>query len=77
MPPAFALESALPKEFSSFGNAWMCACGHAVEGNDVAHTSGCNRLSGLMQNHVDDIAEVLREFVSHLGFSASSEGRYS
>jgi hypothetical protein len=33
------------RTFSSFGNAWTCACGHTVEGDDVAHALGCNRLS--------------------------------
>jgi hypothetical protein len=40
--------------FSSFGNAWTCACGHTVEDDDGAHALGCNRLSGLVQSRHDD-----------------------
>jgi hypothetical protein len=63
--------------FSSIGNAWTCACGHAVEDDYVAHALGCNRLSGLVQSRHDDNAEVLRVLVGRLGLSSSREGRYS
>jgi hypothetical protein len=58
------------RTFSSFGTSWTCACGHTVEGEDVAHALGCNRLSGLVQSRHDDTVEVLREFVGRLGFSS-------
>jgi hypothetical protein len=58
--------------FSSFGTCWTCSCGHTVEDDDVVHALGCNRLSGLLQSRHghDEMAEVLREFVSRLGFSS-------
>jgi hypothetical protein len=62
------------RTFSSFGNAWTCACGHTVEGDDVAHALGCNQLSGHVQNCHDDTAEVLRDFVGHLGFPPAARG---
>jgi hypothetical protein len=65
------------RTISSFGTCWTCPCGHTVEGDDVAHAIGCNRLSGLVQSRHDETAEVLREFVGRLGFSSSREGRYS
>jgi hypothetical protein len=65
------------RTFSSFGNAWTCACSHTVEDYDVAHTLGFNWLSVLVQTHHDDIIEVLRGFVSRLGLPFSREGRYS
>jgi hypothetical protein len=65
------------RTFSSFGNAWKCPCGHTVEDNDVTHALGCNRLSGLVQSRRDEPAEVLREFISRLGFPSIREGRYS
>jgi hypothetical protein len=63
------------RTFSSFGNAWTCACGHTMEDDDIAHALGCNRLSALVQSCHDDTAEVLAKFVGRLGFSSSREGR--
>jgi hypothetical protein len=65
------------RTFSSFGNAWTCACGHVVEDDYIEHALGCNLLSGLVQSPQDDTADVLRGFISRLVFSSSYEGRYS
>jgi hypothetical protein len=63
--------------FSFFGTCGTCSCGNTVEDDEVAHALGCTRLSGLVRSRHDEMAEVLCEFVSHLGFSSSQRGRFS
>jgi hypothetical protein len=56
--------------FSSYGNAWTCACGHTVEDDNVANALS-NWLSGLVQSRHNDTVKALQEFVGHLGYHSA------